>query len=85
MTQAIAYLCIVGAVLSLIYVVGASERMKANPGWRAFFVADHVALIGLSFGALWINAEFVQYIALERGLLGVILVVWHYRLAQPYG
>ena len=80
-----AYLTIIGVILSLIYVVGRSNRMAAAPGWRAFFVAQHTLLIGTAFAALWVNPDALHVLSLIWAVTLFALVLWHYKLQRLYG
>ena len=84
-TEITAYLTIVGALLSMIYVVGQSSVLKAATGWRLFFLAHHVALIAVSFSALWVNGAHAVFLALIWAVTMFALVVWHYKLGQRHG
>lgn len=82
LTQVTALLTIVGAIISLIWVVGQSDALRAKTGWRSFFIVHHVALIALGFAALWLGDVFIVYMSLLWAVTMFALVVWHYALMQ---
>lgn len=82
MTQPIALLTILGAILSMMYVVGSNKKLQRLTGWRLFFVAHHVAIIALGFATLFTERDYLDAIAGIWAVTMFALTIWHWKLMQ---